>query len=58
MLFRYSTSDPNQDEFDSLPRLPLTLHYSNQTFDVVGLVDSSATVSVLPYDVGVQLGAR
>ena len=58
MLFRYSTSDPNQDEFDSLPRLPLTLRYSNQMLNVVGLVDSGATVSVLPYDVGRQLGAR
>jgi hypothetical protein len=58
MRFQYSTSDPAQDEFDSLPRIPLTLRYNNQQFDVVGLVDSGSTVSVLPHDIGLQLGAR
>ena len=58
MRFQYSTSDPAQDEFDSLPRIPLTLRYNNQQLDVLGLVDSGSTVSVLPYDIGLQLGAR
>ncbi len=57
MRFKYSTTDPSQDEFDALPRLPLVLHYDNRRIEVVGLVDSGATVSVLPYDVGLQLGA-
>lgn len=26
MRFQYSTIDPSQNEFDSLPRLPLILH--------------------------------
>ena len=58
MRFRYSTSAPSQDEFDSLPRIPLILHHSGQRVSVTGLVDSGATVSVLPYNVGLQLGAR
>jgi len=58
MRFQYSTSGPSQDEFDSLPRIPLTIRYNNQQLDVVGLVDSGATVSVLPYEVGLQLGGR
>jgi len=58
MRFQYSTSDPAQDEFDSLPRIPLTLRYNNQQLDVLGLVDSGSTVSVLPHDIGLQLGAR
>jgi hypothetical protein len=58
MRFHYSTADPTQDEFDSLPRIPLTLAYNNQQLDVIGLVDSGATVSVLPQEVGVQLGAQ
>ena len=58
MRFQYSTSDPVQDEFDSLPRIPLTFRYNNQQLDVIGLVDSGSTVSVLPYDIGLQLGAR
>ena len=57
MRFRYSTTDPYQDEFDSLPRIPLTLHYESRSVDVVGLIDSGATVNVLPYQVGTQLGA-
>lgn len=56
MRFRYSTSDPSQDEFDSLPRLPLRLHMANRSIDVVGLVDSGAIVNVMPYEVGHQLG--
>ncbi|MBD2354922.1 hypothetical protein H6G41_09845 [Tolypothrix sp. FACHB-123] len=55
MRFRYSTNNPSQNEFDSLPRLPLTLHNNNQSIEVVGLVDSGATISVLPYEIGIQL---
>ena len=58
MRFSYSTTDPSQDEFDSLPRLPMTLRYDNRQVAVVGLVDSGATVNVLPYEAGLQLGAR
>ncbi len=58
MRFRYSTSDPLQDEFDSLPRIPLTLRYNNQQLSEIGLVDSGSTVSVLPHDVGLKLGAK
>ncbi len=58
MHFRYSTSDPTQDEFDSLPRIPLTIRYHEQQMEVMGLVDSGSTVNVLPYEVGLQLGAQ
>jgi hypothetical protein len=57
MLFQYSTAEPGQDEFDSLPRIPLVLRNGPSSVEVVGLVDSGATVSVLPYDPGVRLGA-
>lgn len=57
MRWRYSTTDPSQDEFDSLPRLPLTLRYGNQQIEVVGPVDSGSTMNVLPYEIGLQLGA-
>lgn len=56
MRFKYSTTDPSQNEFDSLPRIPLILSQGNLSIEVVGLVDSGATVNVLPYDIGVQLG--
>ena len=57
MRYKYSTTAPSQDEFDALPRLPLVLYYNDRQTEVVGLVDSGATVSVLPYEVGLQLGA-
>ena len=56
MRFTYSTTDPSQDAFDSLPRLPLRLRADSRAIDVMGLVDSGATVNVLPYEVGLQLG--
>jgi hypothetical protein len=57
MRFRYSTIDPSQDEFDSLPRIPLVLRRNGQVVEAIGLVDSGATVNMLPYDVGERLGA-
>ena len=56
MRVKYSTTSPTQDEFDSLPRLSLRLSNGHQSVTAVGLVDSGATVSVLPYELGVRLG--
>jgi hypothetical protein len=57
MRLSYSKGDPSQNEFDGLPRLPLKLSLNNIGLDVAGLVDSAATVNVLPYQVGLRLGA-
>jgi hypothetical protein len=56
MRFKYSTTTPTQNEFDSLPRLPLSLHREDRVVESLGLVDSGATVNVLPYELGLQLG--
>jgi hypothetical protein len=56
MRFKYSTTNPTQNEFDSLPRLPLSLRREDRIVESVGLVDSGATVNVLPYELGLQLG--
>jgi len=37
--------------------MPLVLHYGDQQLEVAGLVDSGATVNVLPYEAGLRLGA-
>lgn len=55
--FLYSASDASFQEFDNLPRLPLILQYENKAVEVVGLIDSGATVNVLPYQLGIELGA-
>jgi hypothetical protein len=56
MRFRYSTTDPSQNEFDSLPRVPLILRREGRTVEALGLVDSGATVNVMPYELGYSLG--
>ncbi len=56
MRFKYSTTSPTQNEFDSLPRVPLSLSRADRRIDAVGLVDSGATVNVLPYELGILLG--
>jgi hypothetical protein len=40
-----------------LPRLSFTLFNLDRYVQVIGLVDSGSTVNLLPYDVGLQLGA-
>ncbi len=57
MRFSYSTTHPSHTQLDSMPRLPLTLKLNNLSIDVFGLVDSGATINVLPFSVGQQLGA-
>ena len=42
---------------DALPQLPLTLYYRNSAVEVSGLLDTGSSVNVLPYSVGIQLGA-
>jgi hypothetical protein len=42
---------------DALPQLPLSLTYHNSSLDVSALLDTGASVNVLPYSLGVQMGA-
>lgn len=42
---------------DALPLLPLALSYQNASVQVMALLDTGASVNVLPYDIGLQLGA-
>ena len=56
MLFKYSTTNSTQNDIDSLPSLPISIHREERVVETVGLVDSGATVSVLPYEFGFQLG--
>lgn len=40
-----------------MPRLALTLSHEHRSVAIVGLLDTGAAVNVLPYPVGVALGA-
>ena len=42
---------------DALPQLPLSLTYRGSLVEVSASLDTGASVNVLPYGVGVQLGA-
>ena len=42
---------------DALPQMPLTLMYRDSEVEVLALLDTGASVNVLPYSVGLQLGA-
>lgn len=42
---------------DALPQLPLLLAYRDASVEVLALLDTGASVNVLPYSIGVQLGA-
>lgn len=56
--FSFSAAAGATREASSLPFLPLSLQLGNGTpLRVEGLLDTGATVSVLPYSVGLQLGA-
>jgi hypothetical protein len=42
---------------DALPQLPLSLTYRGESVDFSALLDTGASVNVLPYGAGVRLGA-
>ena len=41
----------------TLPYLPITLTYRNRSVEAMALLDTGASVNVLPYEIGLQLGA-
>ena len=40
-----------------MPRFPITLSRGSQSINLLGLLDTGAAVNVLPYEIGVTLGA-
>lgn len=55
--FPYIEIDPSLGAASALPYVPLTLEFGAKVVSVSALADSGAALSVLPYDVGIQLGA-
>jgi hypothetical protein len=55
--FPYIDVDPLLGSASALPYVPIILGYEQREISTSGLVDSGATLNVLPYDLGVQLGA-
>lgn len=55
--FAFTEIDPDLGTLSPLPYLPLILTYRNQSINVSGLLDTGSSVNVLPYEMGLRLGA-
>jgi hypothetical protein len=54
--FPYCERNPAAPGLDLMPDLPILLRHQSQTISATGLVDSGASISVLPCSLGAQLG--
>jgi hypothetical protein len=54
--FPYRDRNPATTGLDLMPDLPIVLRHQGQIVAAIGLVDSGASISVLPYSLGIQLG--
>jgi hypothetical protein len=54
--FPYRIIDSSLGMVDRMPYLPLTLSLNGQFLNTEGLLDTGASVNVLPYELGLQLG--
>jgi hypothetical protein len=55
MIFAYTLAATDESSF--MPRLPITLSHKGHTVSVEGLLDTGSAINLLPYAVGVSLGA-
>ena len=55
--YPFVSLNPSLGAASLMPYLPVTLAIDTRAVKVMELVDSAATVNVLPFDVGLQLGA-
>lgn len=55
--FAFTEINPDLGALSTLPYLPLTLTHQTQSLRVSGLLDTGSSVNVLPYEVGLRLGA-
>ena len=54
--FPYCDRNQASEGLDLMPDLPILLRHQSNSLSGMGLVDSGASISVLPYSLGVQLG--
>ena len=57
LRFPYTAARTRDGEAVLRAQIPLTLIYHGRSVEVVGLLDSGADVNVLPYPLGLALGA-
>ena len=44
-------------QVSTLPYFPISLSNGNNSIEVMALLDTGASVNVIPYEIGIQLGA-
>lgn len=54
--YRFINADSTLGEAAFRPYLPISLNYQNNLVTISGLLDTGATINVLPYSIGIQLG--
>ncbi|WP_198805940.1 aspartyl protease family protein [Leptolyngbya sp. BL0902] len=54
--YPFLSGDPALGEASFRPYLPFTLEYKEKTITSTGLLDTGASVNVLPYSLGIDLG--
>lgn len=54
--FNFIQKSNSAGEMSLVPYLPLTLSHQETSIAVSGLLDTGASVNVLPYEIGMQLG--
>lgn len=54
--YPYTILDSNLGMVDRMPYLPLKLSLNRQSLNTEGLLDTGASVNVLPYEIGQELG--
>ena len=57
LRYPFVAADSELGEASLRPFLPLTLSYRGKAVEAAGLLDTGAMVNVLPYQLGVDLGA-
>ncbi|MHC5728141.1 MAG: hypothetical protein ACYTXY_29245, partial [Nostoc sp.] len=55
--FAFTEVNPELGALSTLPYLPLILSYQNRSVSILGLLDTGSSVNVLPYEIGLRLGA-
>lgn len=57
LRYPFVAADSQLGEASLRPYLPLTLFHQGQSVETAGLLDTGAMVNVLPYQLGIDLGA-
>lgn len=58
LRFPFVAIEPTLGEAAMLPFLPINLNFGENSIQTAGLLDTGATVNVLPYTIGLELGAQ